>query len=414
MKKTMMNTISKKWIGIALVNLSIVAFLGLTLRSKIIFSIPFIDYKHVLHAHSHYAFAGWVTLAISCLMILELLPEKARSHTKYKWILGAMTIFSVGMLVSFPLQGYGLFSILFSTLFIFTTYFFAFFFIKDLISSNGHIVTKLLTIPSLIYLVLSSVGPFTLAYILITKSTNILLYRDSIYTYLHLQYNGFFTLAIIALFFNRLRHLLPEISDKKMVVFAHILNATVLPSMFLSYLWHYPNTIFRVLAIIGSSALVMCTIHFIITLLSYKVGLAKTSPIVKRISAVAMLAFVSKMFMQSLTIFPFLGELVFTNRPMIIGFLHLVLLTFVTLYLLAHFLDANYLPVNKRSVSAVYIFATAVVINELILLLQGFGIMFKTNSNIYAQLLWLVSIGLFSGALLIVRSYYYRKEELNV
>ena len=64
------NSASKKqkWIGITLINLSIVAILGFTLRSKILFNIPFLDFKHVLHAHSHFAFGGWVSLALFVLL----------------------------------------------------------------------------------------------------------------------------------------------------------------------------------------------------------------------------------------------------------------------------------------------------------------------------------------------------------
>jgi hypothetical protein len=37
-----------------------------------------------------------------------------------------------------------------------------------------------------------------------TDSKNTLLYKDSTYTYLHLQYNGFFTLSVFALLLHAL------------------------------------------------------------------------------------------------------------------------------------------------------------------------------------------------------------------
>ena len=49
-----------KWLRISLFNLMLVAFLGMILRYKILFSLPFLDQKHLLHAHSHFAFSGWV------------------------------------------------------------------------------------------------------------------------------------------------------------------------------------------------------------------------------------------------------------------------------------------------------------------------------------------------------------------
>jgi len=59
------------WIGICLINLCIVAFLGLLLRSKIVFAMPFLDYRYVLSAHSHFAFGGWVGLSLISLLIFE-------------------------------------------------------------------------------------------------------------------------------------------------------------------------------------------------------------------------------------------------------------------------------------------------------------------------------------------------------
>ena len=53
-----------KWIRICLLNLFLVALLGVVLRYKIAFSLPFIDQRNLLHAHSHFAFAGWISQSI--------------------------------------------------------------------------------------------------------------------------------------------------------------------------------------------------------------------------------------------------------------------------------------------------------------------------------------------------------------
>ena len=71
--------VRNSWITISLINLSIVALLGVLLRSKILFSIPWIDFKFMLHAHSHFAFAGWITLCLFTLLTFEILPRKNSS-----------------------------------------------------------------------------------------------------------------------------------------------------------------------------------------------------------------------------------------------------------------------------------------------------------------------------------------------
>ncbi len=56
-----MDSSLRRWLQISFLNLLIVSLLGVTLRYKIAFSFPYLDQKHLLHGHSHFAFAGWVT-----------------------------------------------------------------------------------------------------------------------------------------------------------------------------------------------------------------------------------------------------------------------------------------------------------------------------------------------------------------
>ncbi|HEY4936692.1 MAG TPA: hypothetical protein VII44_08935, partial [Puia sp.] len=96
------NTIrSHKWINLSILNLCIVALLGMVLRSKIVFALPFINYNHLLEAHSHFTFGGWVTLILMALFIYELLPESVSQRPLYKWLLGSIATCAWGMLVAF-------------------------------------------------------------------------------------------------------------------------------------------------------------------------------------------------------------------------------------------------------------------------------------------------------------------------
>ena len=110
--------------------------------------------------------------------------------------------------------------------------------------------------------------------------------------------------------------------------------------------------------------------------------------------------------MQSFTVFPAIGELVFANRPMIIGFLHLVLLGFVSLYLIAHFIHAGYLKPHRATNVAATVFASAVVANEVVLMMQGLGVMLMTSSNMYPWMLWGTGAALLAGACMLAYSFY--------
>src|SRR5271169_5615650 len=81
-----------KWINLSILNLCIVALLGMVLRSKIVFSLPFINYNHLLEAHSHFTFGGWVTLVLMTLFIYELLPVSISKRPVYQWLLGSIAV----------------------------------------------------------------------------------------------------------------------------------------------------------------------------------------------------------------------------------------------------------------------------------------------------------------------------------
>ena len=118
----------KFWLKISLLNLLIVAALGVLMRYKIGFDFPYFNQKNIQHAHSHFAFAGWITHALYILMIHYILKRIPQVETKnYKNIIIINLICSYGMLFSFFFQGYGILSILLSTITIIIACFFAFF-----------------------------------------------------------------------------------------------------------------------------------------------------------------------------------------------------------------------------------------------------------------------------------------------
>lgn len=400
-----MNSFNKNiWLTLALVNLAIVALLGLTLRSKILFSIPILDFKSVLHAHSHFAFGGWVTLALMALMISELLPASISGKRKYTVLMIATYLCAVAIMVSFLFQGYGLYSISFSTIFIFISYIFAFVFIQDLVRTDVPSIVKLPVIAALSYHVLSSVGPFTLAYIKANKIIDPVLYKDAVYTYLHLQYNGFFTLAVFGLMFTKLYPLLSKISVRRFSIFSRLQVISIIPGMFLSYLWHYPQLWVKLIAIAGSVIMLASGIYFLMLITDLRKVITTLKKPVVQVGILSMFAFFLKTVFQALTIIPSLGSLVFTNRPVIIGFLHLVLLGFVSIYLVAHLIWSGVVAANKPCYYAVIVFCSGVVLNELLLMLQGLEGMFMISSKLFPYMLWAASIWLFIGALMIVRT----------
>ena len=49
------------WLKFSVFNFCIVALIGVLMRYKIAYSLPFLDQKFLQHGHSHFAFYGWIT-----------------------------------------------------------------------------------------------------------------------------------------------------------------------------------------------------------------------------------------------------------------------------------------------------------------------------------------------------------------
>jgi hypothetical protein len=121
----------KKWVLLALFNFIILAAAGVLLRYKILFPLPFVEQKHLLHGHSHFAFAGWVSLSLYLLTIYLLQPGEALLK-KMEWLLVAQQMASYGMLFTFPVTGYATASISFSTMSILISWAYAWLVIQEL------------------------------------------------------------------------------------------------------------------------------------------------------------------------------------------------------------------------------------------------------------------------------------------
>lgn len=390
----------KVWVNISIINLCVVALLGLTLRSKILFALPGINYNHLLDSHSHFAFAGWVTIALLSLMVYELLPAE-NIRPVYNRLFAALAIVSWGMLFAYQADNKMPSDIL-SAIFIIITFVFGGVFIADIRRSAASKTVVLLAVSAIAYLILSSIGPITLGYLFAIKSRNAIYYRDALFTYLHLQYNGFFTLAVFSLLFHKLESHLTTKAKLYIKRFSLVLAISVLPALFMSYLWHDPNIYLRLIAIVGSCMVFIALILFVIASFSIIRMTQNTMPLVRYIMFISMCAFMLKMLLQSFTIFPLVGDQVFGNRPLIIGFLHLVFLGFVSLFILGYFMQTQVLNTNSILIkTGIIIFSSSVVLNEVILFLQGLGAMFIRSSYLIPWLLWGTSILLFIGAALI-------------
>ncbi|MEC4050768.1 hypothetical protein OX284_015115 [Flavobacterium sp. SUN046] len=405
---------SKFWLKFSLINLLIVALLGLLMRYKIGFEFPFFDQKHLQHSHSHFAFSGWISHTLMVLMIgfLEKRIKKIENRflEKYNKVLIANLICAYGMLVFFIIQGYGLFSIVFSTSSIVVACAFAYYFIKDLKLISNNDLSKKWFKAALFFNVISSLGTFVLAYMMVTKNIHQEEYLASIYYYLHFQYNGWFFFACMGLLFSFL-----QLKSDDNPFFKNVFKlffAACIPAYFLSTLWLDLPIWIYILTVIAAFIQVYSWFRFLIIIIKSKREFIENFPFFLRyILLFVGFALSVKFLLQLGSTIPAISQLAFGFRPIVIAYLHLVLLAIISLFLLFYIYANHLIHFNQPIKIGLIIFSIGVLINEIILAIQGIASFSYTVIPFANEMLFGAAIILVSG--IGITAYYSIKKVKN-
>lgn len=387
----------KFWLKISLLNLCIVAALGVLMRYKIGFEFPYLDQKHLQHSHSHFAFAGWLSHTLMALMVYFLKTKITDfKGNKYKSIIIANLICSYGMLVSFIIEGYGLVSIILSTASIFVSYVFAYRFMKDLKLLDADCIAKSWLKAALFFNVISSLGTFYLAYMMASKNVVLDLYHSSIYFYLHFQYNGWFFFACMGLAFGFLNLRKSEHSfygtSYKLFAMACI------PAYFLSTLWLDLPIWLYAITVIAAVIQVFAWFKLLMILVKTKRDFLKNfSPSLRYILLFASFALSIKLLLQLGSTVPLLSELAFGFRPIVIAYLHLVLLAIISLFILFYIYANHLIVINKNIKYGIFLFSIGVLLNEIVLAVQGLAAFSYIPIPHVNEILFGIAILLFIG-----------------
>lgn len=394
---------SQRWLKITLINLLIVAFLGALMRYKIGFSFPFFSQKNILHAHSHFAFLGWVTQGLYILLI-GYLQEKVGSINvkRYTTLLTLNLTCAVIMLISFFIQGYGLISISFSTLSIVLACVFAYHFFKDLSKIQSHKESVPWFKAALWFNLFSSIGTFYLAYMMVSHNFNERWYLAAVYYYLHFQYNGFFFFTIMGLSIYKLPHFLPSYSYSKQIF--NLFLASVIPAYFLSTLWANLPVWLYVIVVLAAFVQTFAWIKFVQAI---RVSLSSSKGVSNFVKYLILFVFAAcsiKFILQLGSTIPQISKLAFGFRPIVIAYLHLILLAVISFFILAYIYTFKLIHVNKSTTIALSVFSAGVLLNETVLGVQGIASFSYLPVPFVNESLFVVSLVLLLGALLLVLS----------
>jgi hypothetical protein len=391
----------------------LVAVLGVILRYKIAFSLPFIDQQNLLHGHSHFAFGGWVTQALMTLLVGYLSERSGKNQFKpYRWILYFNAFTAYGMLFSFPVQGYGFVSILFSTLSLFASYFFAWFFWRDLNRLPKRSVSDHWFKLALTGNVISSAGPFYLAYMMATGNIHQSSYLASIYLYLHFQYNCWFFFSCMGLLSWKLQHDIMPVYALKRVYYCFAF--AVIPTYFLSLLWaQIPLWLYAMVVVGAAVQLYGWTVLLTYIRTHFSVLRRKYSFFSRVLFLLSGLAVTIKLLLQTASVIPSVSKLAFGFRPIIIGYLHLILLGIITLFIVAYVFTFGLAPNSRTVKRGIQVFVAGILINEVILMIQGVSDIMNTGIPHVTILLFVAAIILFTGACIIVTGFLFYKDDLG-
>ena len=357
----------KNHINIALGYFLVAAVFGVILRFFHSIEIP-LTYKFIVHTHSHIALLGWVYIGLTTLFY-KLFLKRLNLAKKYRRIFWLTQLSLVGMLLTFPFQGYALLSIVFSTLFLITSYWFAWFFMKNVPltfrKTNSYRCVKY----ALWYMVLSSLGPWALGAIMNTLGAESIWYRLSIYFYLHFQYNGWMILSLLGVFIYTLERNDIKITGATFNRFFRWINLGIVLTFFLSTLWTKPHISLYVIGGVGAIFQIMA---FAIVLLIGKGSKEKLfqilTPLQRKLLITIFVLLVIKMLLQLLTSFPYFADLAATITDFTIGYLHWTFLGVVTMGLML-FLD--YFKLIEISKEVYTLYFIGFLLTEFLIFIKG-------------------------------------------
>ncbi|SFN73539.1 hypothetical protein SAMN04487989_103104 [Bizionia echini] len=391
----------KNRVLICLVNFLIAALMGLTLRYVSVNPIA-INYRFLTHAHSHVAMLGWAYLMLYTLFSYYFVSENKLIYTKLFWV---TQIAVIGMMISFPLQGYAAISIGFSTLHIFCSYYFVYLIWKDLHIQN--ILVKHVVKASLIFMVLSTFGVWCLGPAVGLLGQASAFYQIAIQFFLNFQFNGWFLLGVVAIACHQLQI---EWSENAKAFFKYIILATIL-TFALPIQWFANHLLLYWINGLGIF-LQIVSLYYFIKIIKPKFQTFKdNSPkLVIRMYQFSLGCFITKIALQTLSIIPQFSSELFEHHNFIIGFIHLTMLGVISGFLFAFLIQSKTIQPSPYISIGLPLFLLGFILTETILFIQGafyyLGIGLLPN---YYLILFVVSMLLPVSIALILISYFKQK-----
>lgn len=349
---------------VAWVFLLVSVLIGLGLRLQWVWPWTTLEYNHLLHAHSHVAFLGWVFNAFFVVSLRHFVPEgEARGYDRLWW---TMQLGVAGMLLTFPFQGYAAASIAFSTLHMAAAFVFA---MKLWRRNRAAPAARLHLRLALAFMLLSGAGPLALGVLPALGLRESPAYTLAIYFYLHCQYNGWFPFFLQALLLQRAQEQGWRVDDTAAAGAAWWLGVGGLLAFALSTLWCGPPAVVGWIAVAGGLMQAVGAARFVRAVRGVP---WPADGVVRVLAFVALGAWLLKHGLHLVGPVPGLSALA-QQRFIAIAFLHLVFLGLVTPGLLVWAHAQGWLPANGRFRAGAALLLLGTMVSELLLVVPTFA-----------------------------------------
>ncbi|WP_134698497.1 hypothetical protein [Ammoniphilus sp. YIM 78166] len=386
---------TRQWIYSGYFYLIIITLLGILLRWKMIAPVwPELQFLHIVHAHSHVAFLGWVYFILNVVIVRHCFPVHSLTQRSMKIYYYLLHVSVVGMLITFSYQGYGVYSIAFSTLHAFLSYYFAYRFFSYR-SQNWPWFASSFYQAAIWFNLLSSLGPWGVALNQMIGSGDSNLSNLFVYYYLHLQYNGWFTFVILGVCYSLAYPTATKPTSTIRWLF-YMVAVSVIPSYLSTSLWFFDHPLAALIGMIGSLLQFLAIALFLIHV-AKPLWLKQQDGAMRWLLGLSFISLGVKSLFELIGAWPVLSYAVFDSRQVIIAYLHLTLLGFITSFLL-YYIVVVYTSQRLAMSSTVYCMGVAGMI--ILLFLAG---LFEWVKISLTKSIWIGLLGtslLIGGALL--------------
>lgn len=384
--------------------------MGLLLRFSYLFPLQ-INYIYLLHAHSHVAMLGWAYLMMYVLIVHFFIPKDKSRKPIYNQLFWITEISIIGMMISFPVQGYALFSIIFSTLHILLSYIFCWLVYRDAFPFKT--CNKILLLGAVLFMIFSTFGVWCLGPAIKMLGKQSTFYQIAIQFFLHFQFNGWFLFAVLALFVKQFKY---KIQTNTFTIFLILLVVATLLTFAFPLSWYIDD---RALNCTNAIGVLLQLVSFIYgyKMLKPQINLFKANldSITKTVYSLGIWSLFFKIAIQLVVLVSDMAEVSHQVRNFVIGFIHLTSLGIITGFLFGILIQNKMLSGQSYLLRlGMKCFILGYIATEVLLFLQGLFFYFgKGKLFAYYESIFATSVLIVSGLILIILSILNKKTRVN-